>query len=149
MSKFAILKSITSFQFTYNHIFEMKYSVDKQEKYAIFSLHDENLNSLLAPSLKAQFSFMCDEGIPNLIIDMADVKYVDSSGLSAILLGHQLWNDTDGCFILTNLNTGYVKKLIEIAKLDGFLTIIPTIEESKEYVLMEEIERELNGETEL
>ena len=127
----------------------MKYSVDKQEKFAIFSLHDENLNSLLAPSLKTQFSIMCKEGIPNLILDMNDVKYVDSSGLSAILLGHQIWNDVEGCFILTNLNNAYVKKLIEIAKLDDFLTIIPTIEESKEYVLMEEIERELNGETEI
>ena len=127
----------------------MKYSVDNQEKFAIFSLHDENLNSLLAPSLKAQFSFMCNEGIPNLIIDMNDVKYVDSSGLSAILRGHQLWNDNGGSFILTNLTNAYVKKLIEIAKLDGFLKIIPTIEESKEFVLMEEIERELNGEVDL
>jgi anti-sigma B factor antagonist len=126
----------------------MRYSVDKQEKLAIFSLHDENLNSLLAPSLKAQFSFMFNEGIPNIIMDMNDVKYVDSSGLSAILRGHQLWNESGGCFILANLNNPYVKKLIEIAKLDGFLNIIPTIEESKEYVLMEEIERELNGEVE-
>ena len=127
----------------------MKYSVDKQEKFAIFSLHDENLNSLLAPSLKAQFSFICDEGVPSLIFDMNDVKYVDSSGLSAILLGHQLWHEAEGSFILTNLNNAYVKKLIEIAKLDDFLYIIPTIEESKEYVLMVEIERELNGETEI
>ncbi len=126
----------------------MRYSVDKQEKLAIFSLHDENLNSLLAPSLKAQFSFMCDEGIQNLIVDMNDVKYVDSSGLSAILRGHQLWNESGGCFILANLHNAYVKKLIEIAKLDSFLNIIPTIEESKEYILMEEIERELNGDEE-
>lgn len=121
----------------------MKYSVDKQEKFAVFSLHDENLNSLLAPSLKAQFSFMDDEGIPNIILDLNDVKFVDSSGLSAILLGHQLWNNKKGCFILTNMKNAYVKKLIEIAKLDKFLTIIPTIEESKEFILMEEIESEL------
>lgn len=127
----------------------MRYSVDKQDKFAIFSLHDENLNSLLAPSLKAQFRFLDDEGVQNVILDLNDVKYVDSSGLSAILLGHQLWNDNCGTFILTNVNNGYVKKLIEIAKLDAFLTIIPTIEESKEYILMAEIERELNGEAEI
>ena len=90
----------------------MRYSVDKQEKFAIFSLHDENLNSLLAPSLKAQFSFMLNEGIPNVIMDMNDVKYVDSSGLSAILRGHQLWNESGGCFILANLHNSYVKKQI-------------------------------------
>ena len=103
----------------------------------------------LAPSLKAQFRFLDDEGVQNVILDLNDVKYVDSSGLSAILLGHQLWNDNCGTFILTNVNNGYVKKLIEIAKLDAFLTIIPTIEESKEYILMAEIERELNGEAEI
>ncbi|MBL7816918.1 MAG: STAS domain-containing protein [Saprospiraceae bacterium] len=124
----------------------MRYSVDKQEKFTIFSLHDENLNSILAPSLKAQFSFMCDEGISNLILDLNDVKYVDSSGLSAILLGDKVWKKTGGSFILTNLNPA-VKKLIEIAKLDSVLTIIPTIEECKEYILMEEIEKELNGES--
>jgi hypothetical protein len=36
-----------------------------------------------------------------------------------------------------------VKKLIEISRIDSVLTIIPTLEESIEYVFMEEMEREL------
>ena len=121
----------------------MKYSVDKQEKYSVFTLHEENLNSLIAPTLKSQFAFQKDEGVNNLILDLTDVKYVDSSGLSAMLFANRLWK-SDGTFMLTNMNHTNVRKLIEISKLDGVFTVIPTLDESIEYVFMDEIERELN-----
>ena len=121
----------------------MKYSVDKQEKYSVFTLHEENLNSLIAPNLKSQFAFQKDEGVNNLILDLTDVKYVDSSGLSAMLFANRLWK-SDGTFMLTNMNHTNVKKLIEISKLDGVFTVIPTLDESIEYAIMDEIERELN-----
>ena len=89
----------------------MKYSVDKQEKYSVFTLHEDNLNSLIAPVLKSQFAFQKDEGVNNLILDLTDVKYVDSSGLSAMLFANRLWK-SDGSFMLTNMNHTNVKKLI-------------------------------------
>ena len=36
-----------------------------------------------------------------------------------------------------------VKKLIEISRLDSILSIIPTVEESVEFIFMEEMEREI------
>ena len=33
----------------------MKYTIDKQEKYAVFQLEEPNLNSLVAPNLKSEF----------------------------------------------------------------------------------------------
>jgi anti-anti-sigma factor len=122
----------------------MKYSVDKQEKYTVFSLHNENLNSLIAPQLKAEFKVLNEEGVPNLIFDLSDVKFVDSSGLSAILTAKRLWEEV-GSFVVTGVNpNSNVKRLIEISKLDQVLTIVPTVDESIDYVFMEEIERELN-----
>ncbi|HFB99226.1 MAG TPA: anti-sigma factor antagonist [Phaeodactylibacter sp.] len=120
----------------------MKYSVDKQEKYAIFSLEDENLNSSIAPDLKSEFLMMRNSGVMNLIFDLSAVKFVDSSGLSAILTGNRLWQG--GSFILTGVNSDSVKKLITISKLDTILKIIPTLSESIDLVFMEEMERELN-----
>ena len=46
------------------------------------------------------------------------------------------------------MNSEGVRKLIEISKLDGILTIIPTIDESVDYIFMEDIERDLNDEEE-
>jgi anti-sigma B factor antagonist len=124
----------------------MKYSIDKQDKYAVFRLEEDNLNSLLAPKLKSEFVILANEGIENLIFDLSDVKFVDSSGLSAILTADRLWKSI-GSFILTGIEHPSVKKLIEISRLDSVLTIIPTVSESVDYILMEEIEREFNAES--
>ena len=123
----------------------MKFSIDKQEKYTILSLEEENLNSLMAPSLKSEFVIMHNEGVKNFILDLAKVKFVDSSGLSAILTANRLWTNISGAFILTGIDNENVKKLIKISRLDTVLTIIPTPQEAIDYVFMEEIERELNA----
>lgn len=121
----------------------MKYSVDKQERYTVFQIQEQNLNSLVAPNLKSEFVILSNEGVVNLILDLSQVEYVDSSGLSAILTADRLWKRI-GSFIITGIEHPSVKKLIEISRLDTVLTLIPTVEESIEYVFMEEIEKELN-----
>jgi len=123
----------------------MKYSVDKQDKYAIFTIDEENLNSIVAPDLKSEFVILNNEGIKNLVFDLSKVKYVDSSGLSAILTGNRIWKGI-GTFIVTGINEPIVKKLFEISRLDSILIMIPTMEESIDYILMEEVERELTSE---
>ncbi|MBK8042913.1 MAG: STAS domain-containing protein [Haliscomenobacter sp.] len=120
----------------------MKYAVDKQERHTVFSVQEENLNSLVAPDLKSEFVILFNEGINNLIVDLSAVQYVDSSGLSAILTADRIWKDL-GSFVLTGIEHPSVKKLIEISRLDTVLTIIPTVDEAIEYVFMEEVEREL------
>jgi anti-sigma B factor antagonist len=126
----------------------MKFVLDKNENYTIFKLEEKNLNSLVAPDLKSEFIFLRNEGVQNLIFDMTDVNYVDSSGLSAILTANRLWKDY-GVFILSGPLAEPVKKLIEISRLETILTIVPTIEESIEYAIMDQIEKDLmNGEEE-
>ncbi|HMW39864.1 MAG: STAS domain-containing protein [Saprospiraceae bacterium] len=123
----------------------MKYEIDKKDRYAVFSLEESNLNSLIAPQLKSEFVFLRNEGVRNLIFDLSKVDYIDSSGLSSILTANRLWKNY-GSFVLTNIRSESIKKLIEISKLDGILTLIPTMEESVDYVYMEDMERELDEE---
>jgi anti-sigma B factor antagonist len=122
----------------------MKYASDKQDKYTLLRLDEENLNSLIAPDLKSEFVFLRNEGVHNLILDMTNVKYVDSSGLSAILTANRLWKDY-GSFVMTGIQHPAVEKLITISRLETILTIIPTIEESIDYIFMEEIEKALTS----
>ncbi|MBX2815272.1 MAG: STAS domain-containing protein [Saprospiraceae bacterium] len=123
----------------------MKYSIDKKDKYALMSLDIENLNSLVAPDLKSEFVIFRNEGIANFILDLSNVKYVDSSGLSAILTGNRLWKDI-GSFIVSGIQHSAVKKLIEISRLDTIITVIPTPSEAVDYLYMEHMERELEEE---
>lgn len=120
----------------------MKFTLDKKETHTTLSLEEDNLNSLIAPDLKSEFVFLRNEGVRNLIFDMSAVKYVDSSGLSAILTANRLWNGY-GAFILTGVDHPAVKKLIEISKLGSILTILPTMTESVEYIMMEKLQQEL------
>ena len=124
----------------------MKYTVDKKDRYTTITLNENNLNSVLAPDLKSKFIVFANEGTKNLILDLSHVKYVDSSGLSAILTANRLWKG-DSSFILTGLHPS-VKKLIQISKLDAVLTIIPSLSESVDFVMMGELERDLNREEE-
>ena len=123
----------------------MKFTLDKKDNYSVFTLSEQNLNSLVAPDLKSEFIFLRNEGVQNLIFDMSAVEYVDSSGLSSILTANRLWKDY-GSFVITGATHPTVKKLIEISRLDTILTIIPTLQESVDYVYMESIERELGEE---
>lgn len=125
----------------------MKYTVDKQERYTVFSLDEDNLNSLLAPQLKSEFVLLSNEGVNHLILDLTKVVFIDSSGLSAILTGDRLWKRL-GSFIVTGIEHPNVKKLIEISRLETILTLVPTVPEAIDYVFMEELEKELDLEEE-
>ncbi len=125
----------------------MKFTADKQEHYTVLSLQEDNLNSIIAPKLKSELVVLANEGVVNLILDLSAVKFVDSSGLSAILTADRLWKEL-GSFILTGVEHSSVQKLIEISRLDTVLTIIPTVSESIDYVFMEQLQRELGGEEE-
>lgn len=102
------------------------------------------MNSSNAPMLKSELVLIFQKGVKNLILDLSPVKFVDSSGLSAILTADRLWKEL-GSFILTGIHQPAVKKLIEISRLDTVLTILPTVDESIDYAMMEELARELNA----
>ena len=53
--------------------------------------------------------------------------------------------NAQGTFVLTGLNDN-VLRLLKISQLDTMLNIIPTIQESKDFVMMEELVRELGQE---
>ena len=111
----------------------MRYSIDKADSFTLFKLDEENLNSLISPDLKSEFIILRNEGVRNLILDMKKVKYVDSSGLSAILTANRLWKGF-GLFIITDIVHEPVKRLIEISRLDSILTILPEFNDAMDYI---------------
>jgi anti-sigma B factor antagonist len=120
----------------------MKYTIDKQEKYSLLRLHEEKLDSSVAPGLKAELITLHAEGVKNIVLDLAEVKYTDSSGLSALLVGNRIVQEEGGIFILTTLSD-HTMKLIKISQLDSVLNILPRVEEAIDAVFMHEIEKDL------
>jgi anti-sigma B factor antagonist len=117
----------------------MKYSVDKKEQYVIFTPLEEKLDSALSPILKSELLTVQAEGYENLVIDMSNVKYADSSGLSALLVGNREFGRNGGIFIIASPQE-HVMKLIKLSMLDKVFIIVDTIEEAAEAVFIHEIE---------
>ncbi len=119
----------------------MKHQLENYEQYAILSIKEEKLNSAVAPELKSLFVEIDTAGAKNMIIDMGQVKYSDSSGLSAILVGNRTFENR-GVLVLYDVQD-HVKKLISISMLDKVLNILPTKEEAIDFVFMSTIENQL------
>ena len=108
----------------------MKYAIDKNDNFTQFDLLEEKLDTIIAPGLKSKFITLNAEGEKNVILNLADVKYVDSSGLSAILVANRLCQGAEGRLVLSNVSD-HVMKLFKISQLDSILSITNSVEEAK------------------
>lgn len=120
----------------------MKFTVDKQEQYTILKLEEDKLDSTLSPNLKSEFVNLNTQGTKNLIVNLSNTRYSDSSGLSALLTGNRTFSEAGGEFILTGLQP-MVEKLIAISQLDKVLNILPTDHEGVENIIMTELEKQM------
>lgn len=117
----------------------MKYTIDKKEQYVVFSPLEEKIDSLLAPKLKSELLTIQAEGYSNLVLDMSQVNYVDSSGLSALLVGDREFGRNGGVFVISGVRE-HVMKLLKISMLDKKLRLVANLEEAREVVFMHEID---------
>jgi len=122
----------------------LNFSITQRDKVAVLKSQVEKLDALQAPDLKAQLILLSKSGTKNIILDLSDSRYCDSSCLSAIHVGKRLCADLNGSFVICGLQPS-VTKLISIAQLDRVLNIVPTVDEAVDMVYMEEQERELGA----
>ena len=111
----------------------MNFKVLNKTNYSIISSAVEKLNLSNASELKSLILAVNKANINNLIIDLANTSYCDSSGLSALLSANRLCKNSNGQFILTTLQPN-VKKMIEIAQLHRVLSITENLEEAEKEI---------------
>ena len=120
----------------------MKFEIEQKDKVAVIRSKVEKLDAIHAPELKSEIVMLNKEGFKNLVVDLSDTRYIDSSGLSALLVANRLCRDANGSFVLCGLQDN-VKKLISISQLESILKITPTQNEAVDLVYMEEVERDV------
>ncbi|MFA5573812.1 MAG: STAS domain-containing protein [Brumimicrobium sp.] len=108
----------------------MSFKVENKNNYTIITSKVEKLNTLVAPELKEIVSELGNEGKNNILIDLSNTSYCNSSGLSAILSANRLCKDTNGKFVLCGLQPN-VQKMIEIAQLHRVFNIKDTLLEAE------------------
>jgi len=111
----------------------MEFKIDKLENYTLIQVIEEKLDTHIAPTLKSELVLVSGNGEKNIVLDLSNVRYCDSSGLSAILVANRLCKNASGTFVLTGLNEA-VERLITISQLDTVLNITNTVEEGVELI---------------
>ena len=95
----------------------MSFILEKLEHVSIIIIGNEKLNFENAPDLKTQIIQSAkDDQFSPLIIDLKNVHFADSSGLSALLLAQRTYRDSDRPYVICSVSER-VMKLLQISHL--------------------------------
>ena len=112
----------------------MEFEIIKKEGHSVVKVLSKKLDTANAPELKSELVVLGNDDEKNIILDLSQCGYVDSSGLSSILVANRLCEDAIGTFILCGLQPD-VEHLIHISMLHTVLIITKTVEEAEKLLV--------------
>ena len=105
---------------------ELRHS--QRSQCSIIDIHGD-LDLYNAFKLKDLTSRLTAEHVLGMVINLDDVKYIDSTGVGAVIYSYVQCKNAKISFFLTNVH-GSVRRVIELTKLIGFLPIVETVDEA-------------------
>ena len=103
----------------------MKYEKVVKKNHVLIKILERRIDSTLTPEFKKNLLAHIVQDSPNIIIDLSDIDYMDSSGLGALLFGKRQAERFLGNLVIINPGPK-VQKLIEIARLSQTLLVFET-----------------------
>ena len=123
----------------------MNFTIEDKGRYTLVTSNVDKLDTTCAPELKSELVYLNKTGVRNVLFDLTNTRYCDSSGLSALLVANRLCKSVNGSLVICGLQDP-VQKLVQISQLESVLSITPTIAEAVDLLYMEEIEKDVNKE---
>lgn len=72
--------------------------------------------------LKIKFMELCNEGFSNIIIDLTNVKAIDSSGIGKLHF-HKKLKERHGQLTIINITSEYLKRMFNMIELNKLMKI--------------------------
>jgi len=110
----------------------MKYEKKVVNQVVLIKIFEPRIDTSKSPDLKKELLGWIVQDLPNLVLDLAKVEYMDSSGLGAILFGIRQAQRFQGNLVIINLGQ-QVKKLLEIAHLTKTISVFASEKEALMY----------------
>lgn len=107
----------------------MKISISREDDLAICSVQGEISYENLE-AIREEIAPYLEMPLQGLILDLTDVAYLDSSGLSLLMRCHAHMMRLKGKFVLVGVG-GHVDRVFRMMRLESVLTIVKTMEEAK------------------
>jgi anti-sigma B factor antagonist len=107
----------------------MKIVTEQHEGKTVLSLKEGRLDAHNSGELKSRILKSFEEGGRDIIVDLGDVQFIDSSGLGALLSGHKNAIQRSAGFALSGLQPR-VKAMFELTRLQRVFEIYPGLREA-------------------
>lgn len=104
----------------------MKFDVTKNTHHTVLKLKERKLDMSVSPELKGEFILLCRPSLKSLVVDLTDVEFCDSSGLSALLIAERQMRGHGGKVSLVGVHKK-VMALLKISQLDRVFQISDTV----------------------
>jgi anti-sigma B factor antagonist len=107
----------------------MNIVTENRGRRTVLSVKEGRLDAHNSGELKDRILKVLEEGGRNLIVDLSDVQFIDSSGLGALLSGYKNANLRSSAFALASLQPR-VKSMFELTRLHRVFEIYPGLQEA-------------------
>ncbi|MEW5798855.1 MAG: STAS domain-containing protein [Bacteroidota bacterium] len=104
----------------------MKFDVAKNGTSAILTIKERKLDVSISPELKGEFILLCRPQVKSLIVDLTEVEFCDSSGLSALLIAERQMRQHGGQVKLVGVHKK-VLSLLKISQLDKVFQLFDSV----------------------
>jgi anti-sigma B factor antagonist len=109
----------------------MKILTEQHDGKTVLTLKDARLDAHNSAELKDRILKSFEDGGRNIIVDLQDVQFIDSSGLGALLSGHKNAMQRSTGFALSGLQPR-VMAMFELTRLQRVFEIYPGLHEALE-----------------
>lgn len=104
----------------------MEYELQQKSDVAILSLRGE-VDVSQATVLRDKLLEIINQGNGRLLVDMSQVEYIDSSGLSVLVAAHRKCQGKGGMMGLVNPQKP-VQQVFQLTRMDKLFNVYPTVE---------------------
>lgn len=118
----------------------MNITTEKQAGLTLLRFQEERLDAHNSTELKEYLLHQLENDGKNLIVDLSEVRFIDSSGLGALLSGYKNANLRQGKLVLAGLQPR-VQSMFELTRLHRVFRIYPSLQDALS-VTAEEISNE-------
>ena len=100
----------------------MKIITEEAVKYTVLKLSGNLIENFTSEEFTEIVKALVEENKTNIIVDLENVSYINSTGLSILFRGYRTIEAADGKFMLINVKDKF-RKLLSITKLDTLFEI--------------------------
>ena len=107
----------------------MNLMIEQRGSAILLTVQEERLDAHNSGELKTQMLKLFEEGKNNLVVDLRAVRFVDSSGLGALVSGFKNASSRNGSLKLAGLQL-QVKSMFELTRLHRVFEIFADVDEA-------------------